>query len=79
MTIYERTAVVEIAPQPACGLPTASVRAEHVVRATEGYTARIPGLTPPVAPIYSLVVATEPLSAAIWDEVGLADAPTFSD
>lgn len=32
-----------------------------------------------VAPVYSLVVATEPLSAATWERIGLADRPTFSD
>ena len=32
-----------------------------------------------VAPVYSLVVATEHLPQSLWDEIGLADAETFSD
>jgi glycine/D-amino acid oxidase-like deaminating enzyme len=55
------------------------VRADVVVRATEGYTAALPGQRRAVAPVYSLVVATEPLPQAVWDAVGLADRPTFSD
>jgi glycine/D-amino acid oxidase-like deaminating enzyme len=53
------------------------VRARHVLRTTEAWTARFPGRE--VVPVYSLVVATEPLPAAFWDHVGLAAAETFSD
>jgi glycine/D-amino acid oxidase-like deaminating enzyme len=55
------------------------VRARHVIRATEAWTARLPGLRRAVAPVYSLVVATAPLARSLWDEIGLADAETFSD
>lgn len=78
VTIYEKTSVIGLAPS----LVTTShgnVRAEYVVRATEGYTARIQGQRRLVAPIYSLVVATEPLPDSVWQQVGLADAPTFTD
>jgi glycine/D-amino acid oxidase-like deaminating enzyme len=56
-----------------------TVRAPYVVRATEGWTARLPGMRRTVAPVYSLMVATEPLPAAVWDEIGLTDRPTFTD
>jgi glycine/D-amino acid oxidase-like deaminating enzyme len=56
-----------------------TVRAEVVVRATEGYTAALPGARRALAPVYSLVVATEPLPSEVWDAVGLADRPTFRD
>lgn len=56
-----------------------TVRAEHVVRATEGYTARLPGQARAMAPVYSLVLATEPLSPDVWDEIGLRRRETFSD
>ena len=59
--------------------PGGTVRAEHVVRATEAYTARLPGHRRAVAPVYSLVVATEPLPGSVWDEIGLAGRPTFSE
>jgi glycine/D-amino acid oxidase-like deaminating enzyme len=50
-----------------------------VLRCTEGYTARLPGLRRAVAPVYSLMVATEPLPAEVWERIGLADRSTFTD
>jgi glycine/D-amino acid oxidase-like deaminating enzyme len=55
------------------------VRADVVVRATEGYTAGLRGLRREVAPVYSLMLATEPLPTACWDEVGLRRRETFTD
>jgi glycine/D-amino acid oxidase-like deaminating enzyme len=55
------------------------VRAEIIVRATEGYTSQLPGQKRSVLPIYSLMVATEPLPDRVWNEIGLHDRPTFSD
>ncbi len=55
------------------------VRAPVVVRATEAYTARLPGLRRRLVPIYSLMIATEPLSEAVWDEIGWAGRETFND
>ncbi|WP_432564091.1 NAD(P)/FAD-dependent oxidoreductase [Kineococcus sp. SYSU DK003] len=54
-----------------------TVRARHVLRATEAWTARFGGRE--VVPVYSLVVATEPLPAQAWDRIGLAGSQTFSD
>ena len=56
-----------------------TVRAEVVVRATEGYTPGLAGQRRAVVPVYSLVLATEPLPRATWDEIGLARRETFSD
>ena len=36
-----------------------TVRARYVIRATEGYTALLPGLRRAVAPVYSLMIATD--------------------
>ena len=55
------------------------MRARHVLRAAEAWTARLPGLRRAVAPVYSLMVATEPLPARRWAELGLADRETFTD
>ena len=55
------------------------MRARYVIRATEGYTARLPGLRRAVAPVYSLMIATAPLPDAAWAEIGLAGRPTFND
>ncbi len=56
-----------------------SVRARHVVRATEGYTAGLPGYRREVAPVYSMMIATEPLPEQVWATIGLAERPTFND
>jgi glycine/D-amino acid oxidase-like deaminating enzyme len=56
-----------------------TVRADVVVRATEGYTAGLRDSRRLLAPVYSLMVATEPLPDSAWDDLGLADRPTFSD
>ena len=55
------------------------IRAGTIVRATEGYTARLPGARRDLLPLYSLMIATEPLPEAVWDEIGLANRPTFAD
>ena len=56
-----------------------SVHATYVVRATEGYTPTMAGARRTVVPLYSLMIATEPLSPAFWDEVGLRNFETFAD
>ncbi len=76
--LYEATEVTEIRPHRVV-TPHGTVRAEVVVRATEAYTAALPGARRDLAPVYSLIVATEPLSTDVLDEVGLADRPTFTD
>ena len=76
--IHEHTAVEAVEPgvvRTASGM----VRAEVVVRATEGYTGQFPGERRSLLPIYSLMIATEPLSGETWDAIGLADRPTFHD
>jgi glycine/D-amino acid oxidase-like deaminating enzyme len=56
-----------------------TVRAEHVIRATEGYTRSLEGERRRLVPVYSLVIATEPLPAEVWEQVGLRRRETFSD
>jgi glycine/D-amino acid oxidase-like deaminating enzyme len=78
VSIFERTEVQEIhAGRVVTRLGT--VRARYVIRATEGFTPTIAGFRRAVAPVYSLMIATEPLPDAVWDEIGLADRPTFGD
>ena len=76
--LYEHTPVTGIAPRRVT-TKQAEVRAEVVVRATEGYTPRLPGLRRAVAPVYSLMIATEPLSASFWAAAGLVERETFTD
>jgi glycine/D-amino acid oxidase-like deaminating enzyme len=76
--IHERSPVLELGP----GLvrtERGSVTARHVVRATEGYTATLPGHRRALAPVYSLMIATEPLSEEHWERIGLAARETFAD
>jgi len=78
VTIREGTPVTSYGP----GLvrtPHGDVRAGVVVRATEAYTARLPGQRRAVVPVYSLMLATQPLPPSFWDEVGLAERETFTD
>jgi glycine/D-amino acid oxidase-like deaminating enzyme len=76
--VFERTRVERIEPGVA-HTPHGTVRADVIVRATEGYTPRLPGLRRALAPVYSLVIATAPLPDPVWDEIGLRDRETFSD
>ena len=55
------------------------VSAGAVVVATEGWTGSLPGLAREVAPVYSLMVATEPLSDEQWARVGPAGREVFAD
>ena len=57
----------------------ARITAKEVVLATEGYTARLPGRRRDVVPLYSHMIATEPLPDDVWEDIGLRDRPTFHD
>jgi glycine/D-amino acid oxidase-like deaminating enzyme len=76
--VFEQTAVRSIRPGHV-ETDVGTVRAEIVLRATEGFTPRLQGLKRAVAPVYSLMVATEPLDDATLASIGLSDRPTFSD
>jgi glycine/D-amino acid oxidase-like deaminating enzyme len=78
VTVHERTPALSIGPG-IVRTPRGSVRAPYVVRATEGFTPRLPGLARALVPVYSLIIASEPLSLHVWDEIGLARRETFSD
>lgn len=55
------------------------VRARAVIRATEAYTRDLPGERRTLLPLYSLMIATEPLDPETLDEIGLETRPTFAD
>ena len=76
--LYEKTRVTSIEPGRMRTV-SGTVRAEHVIRATEGFTPGLPGLRRAIAPVYSLMIATEPLPQRIWDHIGLHDRATFGD
>ena len=78
VSIFERTTASEIKPG-AVVTDHGTVRAEIVVRATEGYTPSLRGQRRKLIPLYSLMIATEPLSAEAWDQIGLRQRETFAD
>ena len=78
VSLFERTPVAQIGPGRLV-TPAGTVRARYVIRATEGYTALLPGQRRSIAPVYSLMIATAPLPEAAWAQIGLASRPTFGD
>ncbi len=57
----------------------ASVRSRWVVPAVEGYAVSLGSLGRYQLPVQSLLVATEPLSAATWETIGLERGQAFSE
>lgn len=78
VTIHEHTRAHSIEPR-AVRTTRGIVRARTVVRATEGFTPALLGHRRTSIPVYSLVIATEPIPVEIWAEIGLARRETFSD
>lgn len=78
VTVHEGTAATDVRPGRV-RTTHGTVRAEVVLPATEGYTAQLPGHRRDLVPVYSLMLATEPLPAHVWERIGLADRATFTD
>lgn len=78
VTLHEGTRATEIAPH-LVRTDRGTVRCDVVVRATEGYTAQLAGMRRELAPVYSLIIATAPLSERMWEQIGLRERETFSD
>ena len=81
--LFERTRVLRILPRgrpagngdghadrPIVQTRHGRIRADTVVVATEAWTSQLPGHQRSVLPIYSLIVLTEPLSDAQWEQIG---------
>jgi glycine/D-amino acid oxidase-like deaminating enzyme len=77
-TIYEQTPALAIEPGRV-PTPAGEVKARWVVRATEAYTADLPGLHRVLAPVNSAMIATEPLSDQAWQELGWNGCETMLD
>jgi len=76
--IFEGTAVTAI-DGGRLTTPFGTLTADVVVVATEAYTRDLPGRRRALVPLYSQMVATEPLAAGSWESIGLADRQTFAD
>ena len=78
VTIHERTAALTLERgRVACHGGT--VRAEVVINATESYATQLPGGRLRYLPLYSLMIATEPLDDATWDALGWGDGLLIDD
>ena len=78
VTIYEDTRVQAIRPGRAvCDRGT--VRADHVIRATEGFTAELAGEHRTWLPMNSSIVITEPLPESVLAEIGWSGGEVLGD
>ncbi|MET0929055.1 MAG: FAD-binding oxidoreductase [Aeromicrobium sp.] len=76
--ILERTRARRIDP----GVVTTDrgrVRAPRILRCLEGYTAGIRGQRRTWLPMNSAMIVTEPLPAAVWDQIGWSGAELLGD
>ena len=76
--IYEQTPVTEIVPGRA-ETPRGVLRAPVILRATEGFTARMRGLRRRWLPMNSAMIATEPLPLEVWESIGWGGYETLGD
>jgi glycine/D-amino acid oxidase-like deaminating enzyme len=76
--IYERTRVRELREHEA-HTERGVVRARWIVRATEGYTAELPGLRRALLPMNSSMIVTEPLRPSVWEQIGWAASEVLDD
>ncbi|MCU1515009.1 MAG: FAD-dependent oxidoreductase [Microbacteriaceae bacterium] len=78
VTIHEHTEVLDWQPHTV-RTGAGTVSATTIVLALEGYGATLPKLHRRVLPLYSLMIATEPLDEATWQQIGLTHGQTFAD
>lgn len=77
-TIYENSRVRKISPHRV-ELDHASIRAKFVIRATEGFTQSLHSHRRNLLPLYSYMVATEPLPPEVLRQLGWSGRETFKD
>ncbi|MBV9870577.1 MAG: FAD-dependent oxidoreductase [Frankiaceae bacterium] len=77
-TIFEGTMATGVHPGRVV-TRAGTLRANIVVRATEGYTADIPDSHRLLAPVWSLIIATEPLPHSVWSQIGWRERETLAD
>ncbi|MCS5733614.1 NAD(P)/FAD-dependent oxidoreductase [Herbiconiux daphne] len=82
VVIAEQTEIVEWAPHRALFSGAGGdglVSCDQLVLATEAYGSQLPGVGRRIMPLYSLMIATEPLPDDLWEELGIEHGMTFSD
>jgi glycine/D-amino acid oxidase-like deaminating enzyme len=75
--IYEQSTVTDFSAHEVL-VNGFKVKTDWVIRATEAYTANFKKYARDVIPVYSLMIATEPLPQSVWEEIGLK-GETFAD
>ena len=78
VTIHEGTETLEIG-QGRVQCASGTVSAQTVLRATEAYTTQLRGERRRFLPLYSLMIATEPLPDGVWRELGWEGRELVSD
>lgn len=78
VTIAEHTRALRVTPGTVV-TPEAVIRARVVLTATEAYTGGLTGHARRVLPVISRAIATEPLPAAAWAQVGWQGRVTVAD
>jgi glycine/D-amino acid oxidase-like deaminating enzyme len=76
--IYEATPVARIEPHRARTV-FGDVTARYVLRATEGFTGRLPGQRRSLLPMNSSMIVTEPLGDDVWRQIGWDGCETLGD
>lgn len=76
--IYEGTCVERISPGEVT-TDRGNVRAKSILRATEGFTAGLPGQKRSWLPLNSAQIITEPLPPALWEKIGWAGHELLGD
>lgn len=87
VTIVEGTEFVDSRALPGRGCSVtvrhrdtpATILARSVALCTEAWTSRLRGRRRTSIPLYSLMIATAPLSVDQWDEIGLDERTVFAD
>ena len=78
VSIFEQTEVLSYTPHRVA-TARGTVTATTIVVATEGYSATFRENRRRTLPLYSLMIATEPLEDSQWEDIGIPHGATFSD
>ncbi len=76
--LYEQTAAMAI-ERGSVRTELGTISAPFVVNATEAYGITLRDNRRSVLPLYNYMLATEPLAASVWDEIGMHDRVTVAD
>lgn len=76
--VYEKSRVLNVM-QHCVQTNHAQVKARWVVQAVESFASQQKQTKRSLVPLYSLMVATEPIPAHVWKEIGWSGRETFAD